>query len=120
MSVAARSAARRSTSIAATNSSPPTAFMSAAALSTARIYVAAVSIGNAPTFENARWQIEAHLLDFTGDLYGRTVQLEMIDWIREQRKFRGIDELKKQIGRDIEECRNRARLDPARMLACVA
>ncbi len=83
-------------------------------------HIAAVSIGNAPTFENARWQIEAHLLDFTGDLYGRAVQLEMIDWIREQRKFRGIDELKKQIGRDIEECRNRARIDPARMLAQVA
>src|SRR4051812_48318705 len=33
-------------------------------------HTAAVSIGNAPTFEDASWQIEAHLLDFNGDLYG--------------------------------------------------
>jgi riboflavin kinase/FMN adenylyltransferase len=81
---------------------------------------AAVSIGNAPTFDDAKWQIEAHLLDFDGDLYGRTLHLEMIDWIREQRKFRGIDELKRQIAIDIEECRERDRIDPARMIASVA
>jgi riboflavin kinase/FMN adenylyltransferase len=83
-------------------------------------HVAAISVGNAPTFENAEWQVEAHLLDFSGDLYGKTVRLELIDWIREQRKFRGIEELKKQIARDIEDCRFRARIDPSRMLASVA
>src|SRR5262249_14952675 len=82
-------------------------------------FTAAVSIGNEPTFENAKWQIEAYLLDFDGDLYGRTIQLEIVDWIREQRKFRGIDALKEQIARDIEECRERAGIDASRMIALV-
>ena len=82
--------------------------------------MAAVSIGNAPTFKNAKWQIEAHLLHFSGDLYGRTMQVEMIDWLREQRKYSSIDELKEQIHRDIAMCRQRADLDPARMIAAVA
>src|SRR5438445_3777753 len=60
-------------------------------------FIAAVSIGNAPTFEGAKWQIEAHLLDFDGDLYDRTISLEIIDWIREQRKFVSVEELKTQI-----------------------
>jgi len=83
-------------------------------------HTAAVSIGNAPTFENTKWQIEAHLLDFDADLYGRTIQLEIIDWLREQRKFRGIEELKRQIAQDINECRERTGIDPARMIAAVA
>lgn len=84
------------------------------------IHTAAVSIGNAPTFDDAKWQIEAHLLDFDGDLYGRTLQLEMIDWIREQRKFRGIDALKKQIALDINLCRERGSADPGRMVGSFA
>jgi riboflavin kinase/FMN adenylyltransferase len=82
--------------------------------------IAAVSIGNAPTFADAKWQVEAHLLDFGGDLYGQTVQLEIIDWLREQRKFNGVAELKEQIAMDIEQCRLRAGLDPSRMIAQVA
>ena len=82
--------------------------------------LAAVSIGNAPTFEDATWQIEAHLLDFAGDLYDRTVQLEMIDWLREQRRFRAMEELTAQIERDIRACRSRAELDPSQMIASVA
>jgi riboflavin kinase / FMN adenylyltransferase len=84
------------------------------------VHTAAVSIGSAPTFEDAKWQIEAHLLDFSGDLYGRTLQIEMVDWLRDQRKFHGIDELKQQIARDLDECRQRDTLDPARMIASVA
>jgi riboflavin kinase / FMN adenylyltransferase len=68
-------------------------------------FTAAVSIGNAPTFENANWQVEAHLLDFTGDLYGQTIRLEILDWLREQQKFQNIDQLKTQIARDIQDCR---------------
>ncbi|HEX3356823.1 MAG TPA: riboflavin biosynthesis protein RibF [Tepidisphaeraceae bacterium] len=78
-----------------------------------RDFAAAVSIGNAPTFENAKWQVEAHLLDFAGDLYGRTVRLEIIDWLRDQQKFHDIEALKRQIACDIEHCRERAEVDPS-------
>jgi riboflavin kinase/FMN adenylyltransferase len=73
-------------------------------------YAAAVSIGVAPTFGDSRRQIEAHLINFTGDLYGRTLQLELIDWTRDQIRFRGVDALKAQLARDIavaDSLRNR-------------
>jgi riboflavin kinase / FMN adenylyltransferase len=76
-------------------------------------YPAAVSIGSAPTFEGAKWQIEAHLIGFEGDLYGRVVRLEMIDWIRDQRRFGRIEELKDQIARDIDMTRVLSLIDPA-------
>ncbi len=69
---------------------------------------AAVSIGNAPTFDDVQRQVEAHLIGFDGDLYGRTTQLEVIDWLRDQMRFGGIDQLKQQIALDIEESIERA------------
>ena len=79
-------------------------------------HAAAVSIGNAPTFDDAKWQVEAHILDFDGDLYDRTIHLRVIDWLREQRKFRGLDELKAQIARDIADSRDRETVDAAKMI----
>jgi riboflavin kinase/FMN adenylyltransferase len=73
-----------------------------------RTYAAAVSIGNLPTFAERAHQIEAHLIGFSGDLYGRTIEVELIDWLREQWKFTSIDALKQQIGRDLVEVQDRA------------
>lgn len=65
-------------------------------------YPAAVSIGTMPTFgENGR-QVEAHLIGFAGDLYGRTLRVELLDWVREQRKFGGVEALKGQLRGDLE------------------
>lgn len=63
---------------------------------------AAVSIGTNPTFNDAGVRVEAHVLDFTGDLYGQTVEVEMLDWVREQRKYFGVDSLLEQMRRDIQ------------------
>jgi riboflavin kinase/FMN adenylyltransferase len=63
----------------------------------------ALSIGTMPTFgENVR-QIEAHLIGFDGDLYNATLTVEVLDWLREQRAFSGIEPLKVQIQKDIAE-----------------
>jgi riboflavin kinase/FMN adenylyltransferase len=64
-------------------------------------YPAAVSIGTMPTFGDNPPQIEAHLVGFNGDLYGQTIDLELVDWIRDQRKFAGVDALKAQLQQDI-------------------
>jgi riboflavin kinase/FMN adenylyltransferase len=80
-------------------------------------FPAAISIGNLPTFGDDRLQIEAHLIGFTGDLYGRTIRVELIDWIREQRKFAGIDALKSRLNVDIERARGRSVIDAARPIA---
>jgi riboflavin kinase/FMN adenylyltransferase len=63
----------------------------------------AANIGLLPTFSEDRRQIEAHLIGFEGDLYGKTVDLELVDWLRDQRRFQGIPALKAQIQRDIAQ-----------------
>ncbi len=70
-------------------------------------YPAALSIGTLPTFGQNKRQVEAHLMGFNGDLYGKLLRVEMLDWLREQRKYSGIDPLKEQIARDLNEVRAR-------------
>ena len=57
-------------------------------------------------------QVEAHLIGFDGDLYGRTIRVELIDWVREQWKFDGVEALKAQMARDIDYCAERAGSTP--------
>lgn len=64
-------------------------------------YPAAVSVGNNPTFEGVPdKQVEAHIIDQTLDLYGRTAQLSFVEFIRGMRKFSGADSLAEQMGKD--------------------
>jgi len=64
-------------------------------------YSAAISIGTNPTFgENPR-TIEPHLIGFSGDLYGRTLNLEVTDWLRDQEPYPSTELLIAQIQRDI-------------------
>ena len=58
-----------------------------------------------PTFGGADRCIEAHLLDFTGELYGETMRLEFIRRLRQQETFDGLDALKSQLARDVETVR---------------
>jgi riboflavin kinase/FMN adenylyltransferase len=73
-----------------------------------KTYAAAVSIGSLPTFEERKFQVEAHLIGYDGDLYGRTIDVELLDWVREQWKFDGVEALKRQIARDLEVVKDRA------------
>lgn len=68
-------------------------------------YTAAISVGTKPTFDQNLLTVEAHLLDFQGDLYGQTVTLGFARWLRDQQPFPGIDALKAQLGRDIAQTR---------------
>lgn len=62
---------------------------------------AAVSIGNNPTFAGVRdKQIEAHLLDVDLDLYGSTVEIAFVEYIRGMEKFASVDELVLQMTLD--------------------
>jgi riboflavin kinase/FMN adenylyltransferase len=80
-------------------------------------YPAAVSIGSLPTFDERKYQVEAHLIGFDGDLYDQMIEVEMIDWVREQQKFSGIDALKEQIARDLETVRDSAMQRAERAIA---
>ncbi|MBC8245116.1 MAG: bifunctional riboflavin kinase/FAD synthetase [Verrucomicrobia bacterium] len=68
---------------------------------------AVLNIGLRPTVAkpNPTPQVEAHLLDFDGDLYGQRLELELVDRLRDERRFGSAGELAAQIARDIESAR---------------
>lgn len=68
-------------------------------------YPACTNVGVAPTFERRESRVEAYLLGFGGDLYGRVIDVSFIGRIREEKRFSGVEELKRQIARDVEEAR---------------
>jgi riboflavin kinase/FMN adenylyltransferase len=72
------------------------------------------NIGVRPTFSGERkLLVEVHLLDATMDLYGLTLGVELIAWLREERRFEGVEALKEQIGRDARTARERLAGDAA-------
>ena len=66
---------------------------------------AAVSVGTNPHFRGRERRIEAFLLDFEGDLYGRRLIVELWRRLRDERAFAGEAELVQQIARDVEQTR---------------
>ncbi len=70
---------------------------------------AAVNLGPNPTFGEEGRKLEVHLLDFTGDLYGRTLAVDFLDRLRDTRSFAGADELRTQLAQDIEQVRKKAK-----------
>lgn len=76
-----------------------------AVLDDGRVVGGVANIGRRPTFGKEDVNLEAHLFDFSGDLYGRTVEIRLIGHVRAERKFSGLDELKAQIALDGETAR---------------
>lgn len=70
-------------------------------------YPSVANIGVRPTFGEGRLVIEAHLLDFSGTLYGRPVRLTFVSRLRDERKFAGPEALREQIALDIAAARQR-------------
>jgi riboflavin kinase/FMN adenylyltransferase len=68
-----------------------------------KIFRAVLNIGKRPTVESPTpvLRVEAHLLDFNGDLYGREMEVTFAARLRDEQKFASLDELKTQIARDI-------------------
>ena len=69
-------------------------------------YKAAVSVGVAPSFEEAKANTEAHILDFDGDIYGSTIKLEFTNWLRPMMKFPNLEVLIETVMGNIEWVRN--------------
>lgn len=75
------------------------------------------NLGWRPTVEEGASvrQLEVHLFDFDGDLYGRTLDVRFEERLRDERKMESLDALKAQIARDIEQAR---RLFDGHLAAC--
>jgi riboflavin kinase/FMN adenylyltransferase len=65
-------------------------------------YLSVTNIGYNPTFNEDVLKIESHILDFSDNIYGKKLEIEFIDYIREDIKFTNKDELIYQINKDIE------------------
>jgi riboflavin kinase/FMN adenylyltransferase len=68
------------------------------------VHGAAAYIGDRPTLGHGA-TLEAHLFDFDGDLYDARVTLRFIELLRQDQRFDSVDELRQQVGRDIERAR---------------
>lgn len=66
-------------------------------------YLSITSIGNNPTFNDVGFSIETHIIDFNEDIYGKKIEVQLIDFIRKEEKFSNKDELKVQVMKDIQK-----------------
>jgi riboflavin kinase/FMN adenylyltransferase len=86
---------------------PPNGVYAASTKLKGQFYRVALNLGLRPTLAAAQPQlrVEAHLLDFSGELYGQELELELGGKLREERKFSSADDLQAQIARDVAAVR---------------
>ena len=68
-------------------------------------YLSVTNVGIRPTVADGGIRSETCILDFSGDLYGKNVKVKLIKYLREEKKFPNVDELRQAIGNDIENAR---------------
>lgn len=83
----------------------PGVYVGRVRLDCGEIIPAAINMGAKPTFDDAAGTIEAHLLDFHRDLYGSHITIELVRWLRDQRRYPNIAMLRAQLRRDIRYAR---------------
>ncbi|MGH8562363.1 MAG: riboflavin kinase, partial [Nevskiales bacterium] len=66
---------------------------------------AAVSIGVRPTVPGGNCLLEAHVLDFAGDLYGQRISVKLLHFLRMEQRFADLDSLRVQMQEDIDQAR---------------
>ena len=71
------------------------------------VHQCAINVGRRPTFyEHADHSLlEAHLIDFDGDLYGERARVRFSHFLRSERKFDGLDAIKTQLTHDVDHAR---------------
>jgi len=68
-------------------------------------YPSMTNIGQRPTFGNNERTVEVYVLDYQGNLYGHEMKIDLIDRLRDEKKFNSVEELKNQIAEDIKRGR---------------
>jgi riboflavin kinase/FMN adenylyltransferase len=84
---------------------PPAGVYAVHARTDDNVHRAVLNIGYRPTLKqpNPTLHVEAHLLDFTGDLYDKEIGLTFVGQLREEKKFASLEQLREQIQRDIQQ-----------------
>ena len=65
------------------------------------VYIGATNVGYNPTVNGNKMSIETNILEFDKDIYGKTIKLEFLERIRDEKKFKDLNELKVQLKKDI-------------------
>ncbi|MGC6476195.1 MAG: bifunctional riboflavin kinase/FAD synthetase [Parvibaculales bacterium] len=76
-------------------------------------YDGVANLGIRPSFETEAPRLEVHLFDFDADIYGETLNVALVDFIRPEQKFAGLEALKAQIAADAETAKKQLALHPA-------
>jgi riboflavin kinase / FMN adenylyltransferase len=90
---------------------PPEALVPARGVYASRVRVgeewhpACTNVGVAPTFGERESRIEAHIIDYSGELYGRIIDVSFEARIRGELRFSGVEELRTRISEDVEAAR---------------
>ncbi len=63
------------------------------------------NIGYSPTFDDHKFTVEVHILDFNENIYGQRIRVNFISRLRDEKKFANIEDLSEQIRHDIEKAR---------------
>ena len=73
-----------------------------------RIFTGITNVGMCPTFGCKTRHAETYIIDFTGDLYGSTVKIHFVEFLRDERVFGSTEELKEQLKKDCERAKSLA------------
>ena len=92
-------------SVAADSAMPAIGVYATRARVAGHVLAGATNIGRRPTFDAGHVSVETYLLDFEGDIYGERMDLEILERIRGEVKFDGVDALKAQIAKDVQAAR---------------
>ncbi len=84
---------------------PPNGVYIARAITEEGVYPAVVNIGSRPTVDGSTVTVEPWLLDFSGDLYGKRLSLELYKFLRPEQKFPDLDALRNEILRNAQQTR---------------
>ena len=68
-------------------------------------HMGCANIGHRPTFDGTGVTVETHILDFSADIYDQHMRVALVDFLRPERKFDGVDSLRAQIGEDCTAAR---------------
>lgn len=70
-----------------------------------KMYNSVSNVGYNPTVGNDKRNIETHIFNFDGDLYGKEIKIEFLEFVRDEKKFESVEELKNRVIKDISSAR---------------
>jgi len=71
-----------------------------------------MNIGKRPTFDGEELTVEVHIFDFKKDIYGKEVHTQFVRRLRDEKKFSGADQLKKQLEKDKADAKKILKSNP--------